>query len=149
MLDMKVLLTKVLTAFAPSAWVQLYGTAFSANNTASKVTGLTITHSDNYSEFFTIETNQITIKKSGIYKVSISWQLSASANNTNVKRIALYKNGSQLNATLGRDNSYNDRSSFYLDTFAAGDVLTVYKRAEDNNSTFTYARVLIETMRTD
>lgn len=145
MVDIKALLTKILESiYVVGAWAQIYKSSFTANNTAAKVTGTTIWCSNNSSKYFTAGTDSITINKAGVYKITVGFRLSAATNNTNVKRLALYKNGTELVTVLGRDNAWNDRAQTYTATLAKNDVLTMYARAEDGNSTYSFGRIIIE-----
>ena len=63
-------------------YAELYCAGFTAGTTAARVTGLTINVGNG--DCFTVGTNQVTIKKSGAYYVSVSFVQSATNNNTNV-----------------------------------------------------------------
>lgn len=143
MLDVKALLTKLMRR---DAWVDLYRSNFTGNNTETKITGITITSSANASDYFTVGTNQVTINQTGYYKISISYRLSATANQSNVKRISLYVGTTASVITMGRLASYEDCSRTDIRKFTAGNVITLYRRFEDNNSTCEQMRCIIEFM---
>ena len=141
MLDLKALLSKILNK---DAWAQLYASGFTGNNTASKVTDTVIATSDAMGEYFTVGTNQITLNKSGTYKITLCMRLSGATNNTNVKRLAMYRNNSESMVVMGRDNTWQDRTCVYISNLSKGDVLTMWRRAEDGNSTYSFGKIIIE-----
>ena len=126
------------------AWVAFQKGGYTANNTASKVTGVTLSSGANATSYFTIGTDQVTVKQSGFYKISLSFCLSAITTESNCKRIALYKNGSENCVAIGRKPSWENCTNIAVTTLAKDDVLTMYARAEDGNSTFTASMILIE-----
>lgn len=126
------------------AWVSIMKTNFTGDNTATKVTGTTIISGGHKDDFFTIGTDQITIKKAGYYKVTLCFVLSAMTTQTNVKRIALYNNSAESCNTLGRMYAWESCTGYAIKSYAVNDVLTMYCRAEDGNSTYSYAYIMIE-----
>lgn len=122
-------------------YAELYRAGFTAGTTAARVTGLTI-HVGN-GDCFTVGTNQVTIKKSGAYYVSVSFVQSATNNATSVKRVALYRNGSSLLAALTRGSSWNTVTADAIYTLTAGDVMTMYARDESGTGTYSYGRIIL------
>ena len=113
-------------------------TNFTANNTLAKVTGASISAAG---DCFETGTDQITSKRSGQYLVSMSFVCSAVTTATNVKRITLYRNGNSLQSALGRPSTYEDISIIRILSLNAGDVMTMWARAEDGNSTYEWAEI--------
>lgn len=143
--DLEAVLNSVLppqTTIYP--WVSLYRSNFTGNNTSTKITGITIQNGTNASDYFTVGTDQVTIKKSGNYKISITYRLSATSNAANVKRVSLYQNSTETLIAMGRWNTYEDCTHITIRTFSVGDVITLYRRFEDGNSTCEQMRCIIE-----
>lgn len=128
------------------AWVLISKESFTGNNTVTKVTGTTITSGGHKDDFFTIGTDQITIKRAGYYKVTACFTLSAMTTQTNVKRIGVYKNGSESFVALGRLSTWETCAGSAVKSYDINDVLAMYCRAEDGNSTYFYGHVLIEAL---
>ena len=122
-------------------YAELYRAGFTAGTTAARVTGLTVSVSNG--ECFTKGTNQVTIKKSGAYYVSVSFVQSDTNNATNVKRVALYRNGSSLLGALTRGSSWNTCNADGIYTLNANDVMTMYARDESGTGTYSYGRCII------
>lgn len=128
-------------------WVSISATGFTGNNTATKVTGTTIRSGGNASDYFdTSVSDQVTIKRAGTYKITIFFRVSAITSAGNVKRISCYNNDSEFCTAMSRTNSWEDTSSTTIASCNIGDVLTMYKRAEDGNSTYAPALILIEAL---
>lgn len=128
-----------------SAWAYMYISSKQLNNTESKITGLTLRGGGNYTDYFDINTaNQIKIKKAGVYHVEIYMRFSSVTNAANVKRISIFKNGASNVGCLGRPNSYEDVTTWDLQTYAVNDVLTMYGRSEDGNATVSFPRIFIK-----
>lgn len=123
--------------------VQMMARDFTGNNTIAKLTP-TITYAGNANKYFTIGSGQVTIKQTGYYKVTIGLRLSATSNAANVKRISLYKNGTEDYTVLSRLNTWEDVCTSCLARYNAGDVLTMWRRFEDGNSTASFGFILIE-----
>ena len=136
--------TSLETVDYPSAYVHMYVSSKTLNNTATKLTGLSIIGGGNYEDYFDIGTaDQVKIKKAGQYHVEIFMRFSSVTNAANVKRISIYKNGAEGSAVIGRPNSYEDVTYWDNLTYAAGDILTMYGRSEDGNATVSYPRVML------
>ena len=134
----------VLANKRSAAWVQMYHGNRAMNNTAAKITGLTISKGGNYNEYFNVGTaDQVTIKKTGGYRIDMAMRFSSVTNAANVKRISLYVNGSEFLVLMARANSWEDFSTFYTQTLSVGDVLTMYGRSEDGNATASIERIYI------
>lgn len=144
MLDLKALLTKMLNTIHP--WVQMSKTSFTCGTTVTKQTGLSIAIGGAGEQYFTKGSDQVTIKRAGTYKISINWILSNAVNNTSVKRLSLYKNGSAYTSALSRVNAWQSVQGVSIGTFAVGDVLTMWARCEDGTDTFSEAKIIIEPM---
>ena len=128
-----------------AAFVQMYHGNQALNNTARKITGLSISAGGNYSDYFDVGTaDQVTIKKTGGYRIDMAMRFSAVTNAGNVKRISLYRNGSEFVVLMSRANSWEDFSTFYTQDLSVGDVLTMYGRSEDGNATASIERIYIE-----
>lgn len=135
----------VLANKRSAAFVQMYHGNQALNNTARKITGLSISPGGNYSDYFDVGTaDQVKIKKTGGYRIDMAMRFSAVTNAGNVKRISLYRNGSEFVALMSRANSWEDFSTFYTQDFSVGDVLTMYGRSEDGNATASIERIYIE-----
>lgn len=135
----------VLSNKRQSAFVQMYHGNRTLNNTASKITGLSISAGGNYSDYFDVGTaDQVTIKKTGGYRIDMAMRFSSVTNAGNVKRISLYRNGSEFVVLMSRASSWEDFSTFYTQDFSVGDVLTMYGRSEDGNATASIERIYIE-----
>ena len=134
----------VLANKRSAAWVQMYHGNRAMNNTAAKITGLTISKGGNYNEYFNVGTaDQVTIKKTGGYRIDMAMRFSSVTNAANVKRISLYVNGSEFLVLMARANSWEDFSTFYTQTLSVGDVLTMYGKSEDGNATASIERIYI------
>ena len=127
-----------------NSWAYITKINFTANNTVAKVTGVTIDSGGSADEFFTIGTDQITVKKSGKYKVSLSFVLSAITTEASVKRLSLYRNSAETTNCLGQKASWDTCTNVAIVSCDVGDVLSMWARAEDGNSTYSSARIIIE-----
>lgn len=143
MLDLKALLTKMCNLLSlTNDWVQMtVPSGTTGNNTATKLTNLSIV--GKRGKHFTTQSNQVTIIQHGLYIVDISYRLNAVTSATNVKRISVYKNGSEWVAAMARASSWEDVTATYIRECQAGDVLTMYRRFEDGNSTISFATARI------
>lgn len=122
-------------------FIQMQGSGFTAGTTASKVTGLSFKKGNG--TCFTQGTNQFTIKKTGQYLCHLYFVQSATNNATNVKRLALYRNGSSYFTVFTRGNSYNTASSSQILSLTQGDVLTLYARDESGTGTYSTSGVIM------
>lgn len=122
-------------------FIQMQGSGFTAGTTASKVTGLSFKKGSG--TCFTQGTNQFTIKKTGQYLCHLYFVQSATNNNTNVKRLALYRNGSSYFTVFTRGNSYNTVSSSQILSLTQGDVMTLYARDESGTGTYSTSGVIM------
>lgn len=137
MLDVKALIARQLRL---NDYVEMRGSGFTAGTTASKVTGLS--QKIGTGECFGSGTNQFTIKKTGQYLVYLYFTQSATNNNTNVKRIALYRNGASFFTVFTRGSSYNTASAPLIVDLAAGDIMTLYARDESGTGTYSTSGVI-------
>lgn len=125
-------------------WVDFYKSNFTGNNTETKITGITINTNDNTEDCFTIGTDQVTINKAGNYKITITFRLSAVTNTANVKRITFDVNSVASVIAMMRLQTWEDCSRTDIRTLSVGDVINVYSRFEDNNSTCEQMRCIVE-----
>ena len=86
---------------------------------------------------FEVGTNQVKIKRTGYYHVNGVFEASSVGNNTNVKRLALYKNGAECAVALGRVQSWETVSFSTILGFTAGDILTLHTRFDETSGTRT------------
>lgn len=143
MLDLKALLTKMCNLLSlTNDWVQMtVPSGTTGNNTITKFTNLSIV--GKRGKHFTTQSNQVTIIQHGLYIIDIQFRLNAVTTQGNVKRVSVYKNGSEWIAAMERVNSWEDVSVSYIRECQAGDILTAYRRFEDGNSTISYATIRI------
>ena len=145
--DLTNILNEILPPVTLNPWASMYIEGISVNNTATKVTGLTMNSGGNASDYFDIGTsNEIKIKKAGKYKITIYFRTTAITSAGNVKRISCYVNGSESAVAMARLNTWEDTMSITFRDLNANDVLTMYKRAEDGGSTYGAARILVEAL---
>lgn len=141
--DLKAIFDEILP-YQKRPWFDFYKSNFTGNNTGTTLTGITINTNDVAEDCFTVGTDQVTIKKAGNYKITITFRLSAITTQANVKRITLMTNSVESVIAMARLSNWEDCSRTDIRTFAVGDVITVSRRFEDGNSTCEQMRCIVE-----
>lgn len=103
----------------------------------SAITGFTTSHYND--TLFSHGTNTITVKKQGVYRMTIRYHLSATASAASVKNIAWAKSGTTTEfswAAVSRANTYETVTSTLLQEIPANTTLTLIGRSEGGSSTF-------------
>lgn len=115
------------------------------NTANASITGLTVSVSN--SELFGTGSNTITIKKAGVYKLTLSWFASTVTNAANVKCIGFRNSANAADvgyAAAGRANAWECIHMTTVVQIPSGTSITLYGRAEDANTTFRIIIGLIE-----
>lgn len=124
-------------------WCLMYASSKTITNTEAQITGVTLWSGGTGSYFDTSTADQVKIKKAGRFLVIVNFRLSAVTNADNVKRLGTWKNGASNQMAMGRLSSWEDSTSFDVKNYAVNDILKMYAKTEDNNSTLYIGSIFI------